>query len=81
MKIDDKLKFDDFLYIIQNNCSLNNDKEKYDLQKEEENKILFDNSSLYTDENDNDASIVSDLENNKKKQSNDLRNAIPFIKK
>ena len=81
MKIDDKLKFDDFLYIIQNNCSLNNDNEKYDLQKEEENKILFDNSSLYTDENDNDASIVSDLENNKKKQSNDLRNAIPFIKK
>ena len=81
MKIDDKLKFDDFLYIIQNNCSLNNGKDNYDLQKEEENKLLFDNSSLYTDENDNDASIISDLENHKKKQSNDLRNAVCLGKK
>jgi len=81
MKIDDKLKFDDFLYIIQNNCSLNNGKDNYDLKKEEENKLLFDNSSLYTDENDNDASIISDLENHKKKQSNDLRNAVCLGKK
>ena len=79
MKIDDKLKFDNFVYIIQNNCSLN-DKDNINVNeilnskninkgKKNENFIQNDNLSAFTSENDNIScySELSDKEKEEKK--------------
>jgi len=79
MKIDDKLKFDNFVYIIQNNCSLN-DKDNINVNeilnskninkgKKKENFIQNDNLSAFTSENDNIScySELSDKEKEEKK--------------
>jgi len=79
MKIDDKLKFDNFVYIIQNNCSLN-DKDNININeilnskninkgKKNENFIQNDNLSAFTSENDNIScySELSDKEKEEKK--------------
>ena len=79
MKIDDKLKFDNFVYIIQNNCSLNekddanvneirNLKNINDEGGKKENTKKMDNVSAYTSENDN-ISCYSDKENDEKKEN------------
>ena len=81
MRIDDKITFDDFAYIIKNNCELNiHDFEKMQsaisTQNEPENDL-----SLYTSKND--ASEMSDNEANgqDKKQIIDFRTPFCLIKK
>ena len=85
MKIDDKLKFDDFLYIIQNNCSL--DSHESEKKMNGNNEIISEeenNLSIYTNEN---CSEISEKENNSNlneknnNNNNALRNAICFKKK
>jgi calcium-dependent protein kinase len=81
MKIDDKLSFDDFVYIIQNNCSLN----LHDFSKKQSQKSLgVENEidlSLYT--NENEGSEISDNETNGQdsKEKVNLRSPICLIKK
>ena len=81
MKIDDKLSFDDFVYIIQNNCSLN----LHDFSKKQSQKSLgVENEidlSLYT--NENEGSEISDNEANGQdsKEKVNLRSPICLIKK
>ena len=66
MKIDDKLSFDEFAYIIKNNCSLPGDENEreeinksFDLKNDnEEHKLQFDNSNNCTD--GNNSSDISD---------------------
>jgi hypothetical protein len=48
MKIDDKLYFDDFAYIMQNNCSL--DKNENDKNLKKDNQLNFDQGNIYEDE-------------------------------
>ena len=73
MKIDDKLKFDQFLYIIQNNCSLDGEK----ISPPEHSDTFGLNSSLYTENNDGDElDVASEETNNKNTQNSDLRNAM-----
>ena len=79
MKVGDKLKFDNFVYIIQNNCSLNdkdninineilNSKDMNEGNKKEKvsKKVSF---SAYSSENDNVScySEISDIETDEKK--------------
>ena len=81
MKIDDKLNFDDFAYIIQNNCSLN----LHDFSKKQSQKSLgVENEidlSLYT--NENEGSEISDNEANGQdsKEKVNLRSPMCLIKK
>ena len=84
MKIDDKLNFDDFLYIIQNNCSLNNQNENIKLQtKKSEKAIIFKSySNIYTDIDEESSDLSEeDNSNNKSTQNSDLRNGKYFAKK
>jgi calcium-dependent protein kinase len=84
MKIDDKLNFDDFLYIIQNNCSLNNRNENIKLQtKKSEKTIIFKSySNIYTDIDEESSDLSEeDNSNNKSTQNSDLRNGKYFAKK
>ena len=81
MRIDDKITFEDFAYIIKNNCELNiHDFEKMQsaisTQNEAENDL-----SLYTSKND--VSEMSDNEANgqDKKQIIDFRTPFCLIKK
>ena len=82
MKIDEKLNFDNFVYIIQNNCSLNQDEtennsEIHDIEK----KLYFDNESLYTDENDISQNSIKDNKDDfEQKEYPNLRNGF-IIKK
>ena len=80
MKIDDKLKFDDFAYIIQNNCCLNIHEDE--LQRQNSNlddyihdnkkkgKLEFDEKDIYEENN------YSDISDKETKENNDLRNQI-----
>ena len=52
MKIDDKLYFDDFVYIMQNNCSLDSKVNEKNLKNE--NKINYDFGDIYEEENELD---------------------------
>ena len=47
MKIDDKLYFDDFVFIIKNNCSLAGKNDKYENKKEEEDKMEINDLNIY----------------------------------
>ena len=47
MKIDNKLYFDDFAYIMQNNCSL--DKNENDKNLKKDNQLNFDHGNIYED--------------------------------
>jgi calcium-dependent protein kinase len=73
MKIDDKLDFDNFMYIIQNNCSLD-PKDKYnDNIKEKDNTLLHNDENIYEEDfNDNKDSANNINENgtNEDKVSN-----------
>ena len=79
MKIDDKLKFDSFVYIIQNNCSLE-DKDNININEIINSKNINEKSkkeklakkyslSAYSSENDNIScySEISDIETDEKK--------------
>ena len=78
MKIDDKLNFDDFVYIIQNNCSLNNldisiiqGSKEFDEEKE--------HLSIYT--NENEPSEISEEKNEcEQSYNNNLRKPLFFKK-
>ena len=72
MKIDDKLKFDQFLYIIQNNCSLDGEK----ISPPEHSDTFGLNSSLYTENDGDELDVASEETNNKNTQNSDLRNAM-----
>jgi len=76
MKIDDKLNFDNFVYIIQNNCSLNQDETENNSEiHDKENKLNFDDESLYTDENDISQNSIKDNKDNiEQKECPNLRN-------
>ena len=73
MKIDDKLDFDNFMYIIQNNCSLD-PKDKYnDNIKEKDNTLLHNDENIYEEDfNDNKDNANNTNENgtNEDKVSN-----------
>jgi calcium-dependent protein kinase len=85
MKIDDKLKFDSFVYIIQNNCSLNdkdninninineilNSKNINEGNKKEKKFFKKYSSCAYSSENDDLScySELSDKENDEKEES------------
>ena len=76
MKIDDKLNFDNFVYIIQNNCSLNQDETENNSEiHDKENNLNFDDESLYTDENDISQNSIKDNKDNiEQKEIPNLRN-------
>ena len=80
MKIDDKLQFDEFAYIIQNNCSLSKNEKGKDNEKKKE-KEEDNNLSIYT--NENEASEISEEQNGqgKNEEKNNFRNALYFVKK
>jgi calcium-dependent protein kinase len=73
MKIDDKLDFDNFMYIIQNNCSLD-PKDKYnDNIKEKDNTLLHNDENIYEEDfNDNkdNANNINENGTNEDKVSN-----------
>ena len=78
MRIDDKLNFDDFVYIIQNNCSLNN----LDISKIHESKEFDDdkvNLSIYT--NENEPSEISEEKNEYEQNNNNILRKPLFFKK
>jgi calcium-dependent protein kinase len=50
MKIDDKLYFDNFAYIMQNNCSLDNNQNTIENNKKKEKNENIKNSDIYEDE-------------------------------
>ena len=50
MKIDDKLYFDNFAYIMQNNCSLDSNQNAIENNDKKENNEYFKNSDIYEDE-------------------------------
>ena len=64
MKIDDKLNFDNFMYIIQNNCSLDpKDKYNYNI-KEKGQTLLYDYENIYEEDvNDNNDNVNNNNEN------------------
>ena len=75
MKVDDKLKFDNFVYIIQNNCSLN-DKDNVDSNENLNSKNINEGNKKENlakkhslNENDNIScySELSDRDNDEKK--------------
>ena len=83
MGINDKIYFDDFAYIIQNNCSLNFHDNKMkkrsskNVSKINEEEI---NLSIYTSDNE-DLEISENESNGQEKQDNkNLRNAFLFKK-
>ena len=47
MKTDDKIYFDDFAFIIKNNCSLDGRNDKYETKKKEEDKLEINESNIY----------------------------------
>ena len=57
MKIDDKLYFDNFAYIMQNNCSLDSNQNTIENNDKKENNEFFKNSDIYEDEDEDDTSI------------------------
>ena len=81
MKIDDKLNFDDFAYIIQNNCSLN----LQNLSKKQSQKSLgVENEidlSLYTSENEGSELSENEANGQDNKEKVNLRSPICLIKK
>ena len=81
MKIDDKLNFDDFAYIIQNNCSLN----LQNLSKKQSQKSLgVENEidlSLYTSENEGSELSENEANGQDNKEKINLRSPICLIKK
>ena len=81
MKIDDKLNFDDFVYIIQNNCSLN----LHDMSKKQSQKSLgVENEidlSLYTNENEGSELSDNEVNGQDNKEKVNLRSPICLIKK
>ena len=86
MSINDKIYFDDFVYIIQNNCSLNfNENKMKKISSENKNKYNEEeeiNLSLYTSENNEDSEISNSGSNGQEKEENkNLRNALLFKKK
>ena len=50
MKIDDKLYFDNFAYIMQNNCSLDSNQNAIENNDKMKNNEYFKNSDIYEDE-------------------------------
>ena len=81
MKIDDKLNFDDFAYIIQNNCSLN----LQNLSKKQSQKSLgVENEidlSLYTSGNEGSELSENEANGQDNKEKVNLRSPICLIKK
>ena len=61
MKIDDKLYFDNFAYIMQNNCSLDSNQNTVEDNNKNENNEYFKNSDLYEDQ-------VEDINKEEKKE-------------
>ena len=61
MKIDDKLYFDNFAYIMQNNCSLDANQNAIENNDKKENNENFKNLDIYEDE-------VEDNESNNKEE-------------
>ena len=49
MKIDDKLNFDDFAYIMQNNCSLDSKQNNKENNLKEIKSVKFENIDIYED--------------------------------
>ena len=61
MKINDKLYFDDFAYIMQNNCSLDKKENEKNLIKDD-NQLNFDYKNIYEEDEDDDEDSESSVE-------------------
>ena len=88
MEINDKIYFDDFAYIIQNNCSLNFHEKMRKISSKHINKNNEEiNSSLYTSDNEdleiseNESNGQEKKEKQEKQENKNLRNAFFFKKK